>query len=271
MTVCLGAVCANTEGHEAKAVVVASDRMVTLMGLTQFEHDVPKVSAITDRISALIAGDALRGSRLVRELRASLPSGGTATVEQVANAAGALYSQHRHQQIETEVFAPRGITHQQYYGGLQMLPQIAGSIDQYMVNFNFGTDFLIAGTDDAGAHLFYVGNPGGMANDFQMIGFHAIGSGMLHALQSLIGFGQAPTRGLYETVFAVYASKRRAEVAPGVGKDTDMVVIEGAQSTRLDQAALSQLEEIYQEVQKPVSDELRERMSALQFTNGGNA
>jgi hypothetical protein len=46
-------------------VVVAADRMVT-WGPTEFEHAVPKVTDVTDRIVTLVSGDAMRGSRLVR-------------------------------------------------------------------------------------------------------------------------------------------------------------------------------------------------------------
>jgi hypothetical protein len=75
MTICLGALCAGVDGSEAAAVVAASDRMVTMGGVTEFEHEVPKVTQIGDRIVALAAGDALRGERLVNELRGYLQQG----------------------------------------------------------------------------------------------------------------------------------------------------------------------------------------------------
>lgn len=263
MTVCLGALCADTDGTGPRAVVVASDRMITLGGLTEFEHDVPKVAAISDKIVALMAGDAVRGSRLMRELRRGIPAG-PSTVEQVANVAAMMYARHRQQQLDTELFIPRGITMQQYYGSMQqMLPQLVGAIDQYMLGFNYGTDFLLAGVDDGGAHLFSLGNPGGAASDLEMVGFHAIGSGFLHALQSMIGFAHTPHRTLQETVFAVFASKRRAEVAPGVGKETDMLIVQSSGITHLDAPVLAQLEALFQQTQRPVSAEIREQVEAL--------
>jgi hypothetical protein len=35
MTVCLGALCAGADGADTSAVVVASDRMVTMGGITE--------------------------------------------------------------------------------------------------------------------------------------------------------------------------------------------------------------------------------------------
>jgi hypothetical protein len=46
VTIGLGALCAGTEGGGASAVVVASDRMVTMGGITEFEHEVPKVTQV---------------------------------------------------------------------------------------------------------------------------------------------------------------------------------------------------------------------------------
>lgn len=269
MTVCVGALCDDAGGTGARAVVVASDRMVTLGGLIEFEHDVPKVTAISDKIVMLMAGDAVRGSRLVRELRRGIPAG-PSTVEQVAGVAAMMYAQHRQQQLDTDLFIPRGITMQQYYGSMQqMLPQLVGSIDQYMVGFNYGADFLLAGVDDGGAHLFFLSNPGGSASDLEMVGFHAIGSGSLHSLQSLIGFGQTPHRTLHETVFAVYSSKRRAEVAPGVGKETDLLIIQPSGITHLNAQTLAQLETIFQETQQPVSLKIKQQVEAIALTQEG--
>ena len=42
MTICLGALCEDV-GSGAQAAVIASDRMVTWGGLTEFEHGMPKI------------------------------------------------------------------------------------------------------------------------------------------------------------------------------------------------------------------------------------
>ena len=41
----------------------------------------------------------------------------------------------------------------------------------------------------------------------------------------MIGFCHSATEPLTETVFRVLASKQRAELAPGVGRETDLIVI----------------------------------------------
>jgi 20S proteasome alpha/beta subunit len=240
--------------------------MVTLGGLIEFEHEVPKVMQITDKVVALIAGDALRGSRLVREVMTQIPAG-SPTVQGVADAATQRYTELRRLQIESDIFAPRGITMQDFYQGLQqrMLPQLVGGMDNHVSEFDYGVELLIAGVDDSGGRLFSLRNPGGSINDFQQIGYTGIGSGALHAVQSMIGFGHMSGRSLHESVFTVYASKRRAEVAPGVGKDTDLAIIVDAGIARLDKNMLDHLETLYQDYQRPLSQELKDEMSKLNF------
>jgi 20S proteasome alpha/beta subunit len=242
--------------------------MITMGRLIEFEHGVPKVSPVADRVVILIAGDGLRGGRLVRELRNALPIGAV-TVDAVATTAAQLYATHRLQQLESELFTPRGLTMQRYYAGVNLLPQILASIDHEMMRFNYGTDFLVAGVDDAGAHLFHITNPGGSTSSFENIGFTSIGSGQLAAMQAMIGFAHTPAKGLMDTIFAVYASKRRAEAAPGVGYDTDMVVIRPEGQQRISGDVLRGLAEVYEEYQRPASQELTQKVSQLPiFTEG---
>jgi 20S proteasome alpha/beta subunit len=54
MTICIGSTC-----NSSKVAVVASDRMITTGDLTvAFEHDVPKITKLTDNCLALTAGAA---------------------------------------------------------------------------------------------------------------------------------------------------------------------------------------------------------------------
>jgi 1-aminocyclopropane-1-carboxylate deaminase/D-cysteine desulfhydrase-like pyridoxal-dependent ACC family enzyme len=59
----------------------------------------------------------------------------------------------------------------------------------------------------------------------QTTGFSAIGTGGTHAAVRISLARQTPDVKLPETVYNVYKGKRASEVAPGVGKLTDMAVI----------------------------------------------
>jgi len=242
--------------------------MVTLGRLTEFEHEVPKITNITDKV---VAGDALRGAQLIRNVVES----GVAPplVRDLAQLTAIKYAEMRDAQIEAEVFRPRGLTRLQFYQGgapaIGQQPQIFFGIDNQVATFNLNVEVIVTGIDAHGGHLFYVGNPGQTVSSFHQIGYHAIGSGSLQALQSMIGFGHMSGRSLHQTIFACYASKRRAEVAPGVGKDTDLAILSNKGMFKADQGTLDSLEELYQEYQKPASDVLMKR--AEEITNKLNS
>jgi hypothetical protein len=239
--------------------------MVTLGRLTEFEHEVPKISKVAERAVALIAGDALRGSQLIQNV---IESGvAPPLVRDVAQLTALKYAEMRDAQIEAEIFRPRGLTRLQFCQGgapaLGQQPQIFFGIDNQVATFNFNVEVIVTGIDEHGGHIFYVGNPGQTLSNFHQIGYHAIGSGALQALQSLIGFGHMSGRSLHQTVFACYASKRRAEVAPGVGKDTDLAILSKDGIFKADKQALDELEQIFQEYQKPASEVLMKKADAI--------
>jgi hypothetical protein len=140
---------------------------------------------------------------------------------------------------------------------------LIAQIDKFVSEFNYGVQLLLAGVDSTGAHLYEVHNPGGRFDEYGQIGFNAIGIGQMHALHSMIGFRHSPTRDIYETIFSVYASKRRAEIAPGVGTDTDLVVITQGGYYPIASDKLNGLNALYQEHQKPATTELSNRVSKL--------
>ena len=71
----------------------------------------------------------------------------------------------------------------------------------------------------------------------------------------MIGFGHIGSRSIEETLFAVYVAKRRAEVAPGVGTETDLEIITSSGIKKIDGGTLAKLDECYQQFQKPASKE----------------
>ncbi len=109
MTICIAAVCKDRNGNDSRAVVICSDRMVTLGNFLEFEHEIPKVTLIRPKIAALIAGDALHGSKVTNQI-AHQQNSPELSVEQTANAIATAYATCRNDQIENDFFRSRGIT-----------------------------------------------------------------------------------------------------------------------------------------------------------------
>lgn len=265
MTICMAAIGADSAGTEAKAVVVASDRMVTMANLIEFEHTVPKAHAIGGRAVSLVAGDSLIGSHLVREVAAGVAAG-PITVAQLAPDLSENYAETRNRHAEADILAPRGLGWASFYGQHQnLVAQLTMMLDSQLNNYNLGVELLVAGVDDGGGHIFAITNPGTRPQDHDVIGYAAAGSGALHALQSMIGFRHAVSASLAETIFRVYASKRRAEVAPGVGHETDMFVVLFSGTTAIPAPALDELSTIFDEVSTSSQQDLSARLSTIPF------
>jgi 20S proteasome alpha/beta subunit len=241
---------------------VACDHLIT-WGATEFEHETPKIFQLSSSMVALMAGDALRASKILRpNITNANPDPRTA--EEVANQIAASYACARDHQLEVEVFRPRGLTRAAFYE--KGLPQILGNaafqIDQVTAQYNLGVSILVGGVDTRGAHLFDVSNPGGNAVSFQQIGFQATGMGQIHALQSLIQSKHSSICALAQTVFAVYIAKRRAEVAPGVGTQTDLAIVSASGTRKLTPDELNMLEQNYQKLSAPLSADILKSIEA---------
>lgn len=239
---CIAALC--REGDETFAVVGA-DRMVTLGGFIEFEHTVPKMAHPAPHAVVMIAGDTLTGTRLANSVVTDL-RGGMPRIDEIAERLSNRYGEFRRSALDAQILALRGLDLGSFYGAHGSLQQpLVMMLDNQMAQFNLSVELLLAGVDEDGAHIYSVHNPGDPSQQHDVIGYAAIGIGTLHALQSMIGFRHGPTAGLRETIFRVYASKRRAEVAPGVGADTDMAIISTSTVTFLQESLLKRLSNMY--------------------------
>jgi len=111
---------------------------------------------------------------------------------------------------------------------------------------NLNTEVLVAGVDDSGAHIFAVIHPGQLL-PLATTGFGAIGSGGIHAAVRMSLAQHTKSASLVETMYNVYEAKRASEVAPGVGKLTDIAIIRNGKFCFGGTELLSTLEEAHKE------------------------
>lgn len=263
----MGALCRGPVGEPL--AVVAADRMVTLGSFIEFEHTVPKMAQPSPSAVVMIAGDTLRGTALARGVVSEF-SGGAPTIAEIAGRLAQRYVEMRRDELEFQILSPRGLDLASLYGAHQALnPQLIMVLDQQMSQYNLGVELLVAGVDAEGAHLYSVQNPGQPASQNDVIGYAAIGSGGIHGVQAMIGFRHAPSTDLRETVFQVYASKRRAEHAPGVGLDTDLAIVSQEDGVNfLGPAALKKLADLYDTYERTTEDFLVKGLQELSLDDG---
>lgn len=266
VTVCIAALCQGDDGDPR--AVVATDRMVTLGNIIEFEHTVPKAALASPFAIAMVAGDSLIGTRIALQV-ASQTAATQPPIAEISQRLAKGYEASREEQLSEQILRLRGLDLGTYYQAHTSLnPQIVAMLDNQMSQFNLGVELLLAGVDPSGAHIHMVQNPGGTDRLLDIIGYAAIGSGAIHALQSMIGFRHGPDAAYLPTVFRVYASKKRAEVAPGVGLDTDMAVISVHGVHWLTDDERASLDGMYEDFRSSTDAALTEKLSNFSLGEG---
>jgi hypothetical protein len=224
VTVCIAAMCENG------IILGASDRMIT-WGDVQFEHQAPKARALTSSITVMTSGDAalLRETVLgVEGEIAGLLSGNLQRWLDIREVAD-MFVRHRNliklRRAEAALLAPLGLNQWSFLQGLHSLgvelnKTIATDLIQFPMPY---TAFIISGVDASGAHIYTVTDGALVCND--AMAFAAIGFGARHAESQFMLSQHAVHRSLAETFLLIYLAKKRAEVAPGVGSETDLFTV----------------------------------------------
>ena len=256
MTVCIGALC-----DRAKAAVICADRELTVAALSlEFEHQESKIDLISSQTVVMSSGDALLAAEVIGKMP-SLPSGSVPPIRQIAESLRDAYITVHLERAEQVILRPRGMTFEQFRkeGAQTLLAQVYINVDQQLFNFGIGAvDFLVVGVDGTGSHIFrvhYNGVVGGSWMEWcDKIGSRAIGSGSSHAAMLLSLEGQHRRMTIAETLFNVYSAKKSAELAPGVGRSTDLAVMTASGLVTIPESAIDALEELRAKTQKSKVD-----------------
>lgn len=251
MTICIAAIC-----DEGKSIVVAADRMFTAgppLNL-EFEPPISKIEKLGDACVAMAAGHGLFAAELAERIRAHLKQstgGKNPRVLQVVTFAKDAYAKFRNEKFQEQIlnahlgpdfaaYSAKGISLPTY---LKDQPQMYQQMVIQNAQFNLGVEITFAGCEESGSHIYYLANPGTLSS-FDKLGYNAIGSGGIHAMVALHLGGQSPKSTLAETTFSVYSAKIAAEVAPGVGQETEMAVLSQGSMWRAPQSFVDSLKEM---------------------------
>jgi 20S proteasome alpha/beta subunit len=246
MTICIAALC-----DDKKKIVIASDRMVTVGSVIEFEHDVKKFVDLTQNCVAMTAGSATVQNDILESAKKEIELSSKPVFNQVINKLKEEYVKFRTKRAEELHLKPKGLNFQTFYQSQQALqPEIVYGIINSIENTNLGVEFITCGFDEKGGHIQYITDPG-ISESFDGVGFCAIGSGHLNAISSFTAHNYAPSSELNEALYLVYAAKKEAERAPGVGdNDTDIAIIFEKGIYFLTQNEKEILEKVYEDAKK---------------------
>jgi len=227
MTVCIAA-------RSRDVIFLVSDRMIT-SGDIQFEPQSLKILALTSSISVMAAGDSAFHSEVTQEVyklihdRVQLEPDNWWIVKDVAELYVRCRNNAKLRRSEAAILAPLGLDRHSWLAQQHIMDQqLVRELAREMINFSVpDVTVIIAGVDNYNGspmpHIFTVTNDYISCDD--ITGFSAIGSGARHAESQFMLAGHAWNSDLHSTAALAYRAKKDAEVAPGVGKYTDMQMI----------------------------------------------
>ena len=244
MTIGIGAIC-----EEDTCVVLAADTMVTNQALSlEFEHKSQKITWLSERCVALTAGDALAHTELFGLVKGTITQIKKPSVVGIVDKIKETYQEIRKRQIEERILKPKGFENLEHFYQVQsrLIPDVAMTTQMRIDQYKYGLEILVAGVDNDRARLYGIFDPG-TSYCFDSIGFHAIGSGAPHALNTLIVREANGGERLHETIMIVYEAKKISERAPGVGSNvTDIVYMSQNDVTTVPRNKIGDLSEIHQ-------------------------
>ena len=225
MTVAIAAIC---HLEERPLIIATEDRMMTA-GDIEFEQPQSKMWRLNADTIALMYGDMAAQTEIAGGTELAVARQAVQDVESIAELYAQKIGEYTRRSAEELVLRPLGMSIEsflEHHQGMQT-DLTADLIRQLQTHaYKCGRDLggaIVAGVDDVGAHIWQVEY--GELSRLDRIGFLARGSGRWHAESEFMFAGYTPAWDFPEALSLVYSAKKRAEVAPGVGRQTDVVLI----------------------------------------------
>jgi hypothetical protein len=213
---------APAEPDVGLVAITASDRMITAFDV-QYEPPQLKVAFFGTSL-ILIAGDFSIHTQALKETSEHLRGKGTAKPFDIALIYGRAIQAIKRRQAEDLILAPLGLNTDGFVSRLT---------DQMQGYLGSDVEALVVGSDGTNAQIYSLDSRGTVSG-MDDVGFAAIGMGAWHAKSRLMQSGYTNAFSYIPALSAVFAAKKNAEVAPGVGTATDMHLVFRGRIERLD-------------------------------------
>jgi hypothetical protein len=238
MTICVSAI-ATDNGKES--IVFSTDHMVSVGDLGQFEKEIKKYKILNkNNIVAMLSGQMLLFDRILE---------GTNDFYDFYKIKGKIIenmAKIRKEIIKKEVYDLFGID-ENYIKTILSNPiqnPFVQRILETVSNFSLQTSILLVGFDNEGKAQISEIDEKSYA-DYRDIHFHAIGSGSTQALNTLLFQKHCKSKDLKTAIYNVYKAKRNAEVVVGVGKETEVIILNKEGFQELKEDKIIKLSNIY--------------------------
>ncbi len=258
-------ICIATIADDGKSLVLAADKEITYSFPLNIEVEdgSKKIVKITDKIFILAAGIGEFCVEITSEVKREKQ--GATSVKEITEYTYNVYTRLREQRLTELYLRPRGfISAQDYIQKQQQLNlQVVNFLDNVLASDPqgmFSVALIIAGIDTTGTYIYTI-TPPGTITPMNQQGFATIGIGDIHANNSLIGSSYKTSNTLKESLYLTYEAKKRSEVAPGVGKSTDIITVTNEQYNELTDKEIIDLDKIVKDVKNSLATTIKTKLS----------
>ena len=235
MTVCIGVLAADSE-----AIVCVADRFITYSDDIAGDTDSSKILPIGDNGTyAMISGEDRAIGRVLSKLVLHDDLGKDR--QQTKKYCEEAYREAEREMLELKYLGPF-MTSEEYRNALlkkrvnSVIKAISRKIEQDREESNnatFSCSLVLCGFDEKKKpYLFSVDSPG-ICTDMTLSGFCSIGSGSGYALQRLLSTEWERKFPIDRALYEVFDAKIQAENDPGVGYDSDVIILTAKKSVPL--------------------------------------
>lgn len=255
VTVCIAAICVGPTND--LMIVGASDRMLTA-GDIQFEPPQKKIYRFFDWAYALTAGDAYAQMSICSRAASAFAQRMPQTVEDVALGYAEAFTRFRRERAEAKFLKPLGLDANSFIDRQQdMRADQVANLNLHLQAAEIEVETIIVGFDRFGPHIFLVGDPGDVYCA-DSTAFAAIGSGKRHAESQFMLSHYTRLVPVHKAMLLTYTAKKRAEVSPGIGKETDLFYIAAGGLDMLSDEIHAKLKDIHENMEAKHAEAVKE-------------
>jgi hypothetical protein len=239
------------DGNVGSGIIAASDRMLSDGGLgIEYEASRWKTLMIGKTHMVFVAGELTFNSLALGRLVEQMQVREALTTRAIAEAYGSIVSQLAFERAAKRIVEPLGISAKRWQSDDLKWQDIGlpeGVLSQVLDQLQSETvdcEAIVLGCDGREAHLVRVDNRG-VLTLHDDIGFVSIGSGGIHASGYYMQAPYTHVLGYHRALLLTYFGKKRAEVAPGVGRSTNMFLITEDGANEISDFELTALEKSF--------------------------
>jgi hypothetical protein len=255
MTICIASMFAWNYGAKdstdlkdiGKAIITMSDRQMTA-GDVEYEPMHLKMSFVTPRVIVLVAGDLPTHSEALSRMLDQLRAVPEANPGVIAEMYAAFIREIKFRYAVQKYLGPLGLDQESFYASQKnFAPDFRTRLTNQLQSYDApATEAIIAGTDGRTLQIWVMDEESKISNHTD-VGFAAIGIGAWHAKSAMMHARYSHIFPFATALALTYAAKKRSEIAPGVGQETDIYLITKAGWEPLRQELKSKLLEAYKE------------------------